>query len=144
MRSFPIIRDKTKEADLIKRAESLLARIQRLHLKSLPEGISVVVDVPYQQACALSESKSGEHSVPAASCRPDEKEVVIHPFFMGQSRLPDYVIYYLMYHEALHFVVPPEGSNPHPDTFVEHEKTCPGRSKAIKWLSKKGFPVPTW
>jgi hypothetical protein len=78
--------------------------------------------------------------VPAAALYPSRRIIVVH-HALPSMRAPLYVYTYLLYHEGLHLLVPPENGDPHCPRFRKRELFAPHRKKSLEWLRRHKFPV---
>lgn len=79
-------------------------------------------------------------AVPAACYYPEKRVIAIHPY-IRERKAPQFVLKYLLFHECCHQLIPSDTINPHPPAFMEWEYRAPGRTRALEWLAKEGFPT---
>lgn len=84
--------------------------------------------------------KNGVSCVPAAAIYPNQNLIMVHEV-LPYMRAPKYVYTYLIFHECLHIVMPPENGNCHGPEFCMREMFAPNRKRSIEWLQRKNFPV---
>jgi hypothetical protein len=71
-----------------------------------------------------------------AACTWDKSEykfIGLHPKLV-RLRAPKYVLFYLIFHEVLHLVMPPHGLNSHHKFFRIAERLCPKYLQSNDWL----------
>lgn len=84
--------------------------------------------------------QNGISCVPAAAIYPNRSLIVVHEA-LPRFRAPKYVYMYLLFHECLHQIVPPEDGDCHGPVFRKREMFAPNRKRSIDWLRRKNFPV---
>jgi len=67
--------------------------------------------------------------------RKDGMFIGLHPLL---KRAPKHVVKYLIFHELLHLLIPPDATGAHPRAFNVAECLWPGYVKACTWLD--GLP----
>lgn len=81
-------------------------------------------------------------AVPAACYYPETNIIAIHPY-IHERKAPQFVLKYLIFHECCHQLIDSDAQDPHPTAFMVWEQRAPGRTRALEWLEKEGFPTLT-
>lgn len=79
------------------------------------------------------------HTVPASSHDRKQREIILHSY-LAHRKAPQFVLIYLIYHECSKCVYPATAEAVTSTKFMIAEKNAPYREKAIRWLSRHGFP----
>ena len=77
---------------------------------------------------------------PPACSHLRDRRIFLHPYIWDSSA-PVYVSRYLVYHELLHFFLPPSRGESHHELFLQRERAAPQRISAKRWLKNNDFPV---
>lgn len=147
-----------EEITLVNQGKSDLSKIESLAKRGLEEAVEYLVGTAKTRSQAQSYKKMLSHDfiynrVPAGCSitTKDEitgetyKVIILHQLLASHLKkrriAPRYVIYYLLFHEILHEIIPPVDGDPHPKSFRAIEAGCPDREKAVEWLSNNEYAV---